>query len=80
VPEAVEKKDGKLIILFHYHMNKSSAVVKEAIRCFRGYLQTDGLADQALELIGKLFHIDDALRKSLHNADEFAVARRAQLV
>jgi transposase len=112
----VGKKDGKPIILFHYHMNRSGDVVKEAIRGFHGYLQTDGLAaynsvgaqdgiihvgcfeaarsnfieakkagngspglaDRALELIGKLFHIENELRKSLCNADEFVAARRAQ--
>jgi transposase len=41
---AVGKKDGRPIILFHYHMKRSGDVVAEAIRGFRGYLQTDGLA------------------------------------
>jgi transposase len=113
---AVGKKDGKPIILFHYHMKRSGDVVKEAIRGFKGYLQTDGLAayhsvgaqegiihvgcfqharsnffeakkagngspglaDRALELIGKLFHIESELRKNIHDAEEFVAARRAQ--
>jgi hypothetical protein len=116
------KKDGKPIIQFLHHMNRSDDVVKEAIRGFRGNLQTDGfaaydsvgaqegiirvgcfrharsnffeakkagngtpgLSDRALELIGELFHIEDGLRKSLHNSGCFysrpprAVGSRAE--
>jgi transposase len=112
---AVGGPKGKKIIIYHYHTSRAGEIAKEAIKGFKGYLQTDGLAaynsvgeqdgiihvgcfqharskffeakkssvnnnghaDQALELIGKLFKIDNDLRDK-ERLDEIFVKKRRQ--
>jgi transposase len=37
-------RQGKKIVLFHYHQSRSKAVAEELTKGYRGYIQTDGYA------------------------------------
>lgn len=111
----IGRPEGKKLVLFHYHPNRSGDVARKLLKGYKGYVQSDGysaygtladtpdiilvgcwshgrrkfidakglaeytsLADEALKMIAKIFHIDSSLRKEDLDENEFVRIRREQ--